>query len=102
MASNGLKWCQKNLNASDVYFADQTHSPEGDFAVLSDCDHAIFSIGTFGWWIGWMAHMKGGTVVYFSGAFLPHTPLGNKYRKENYMLPEWIPMQIKFVQNYQY
>jgi hypothetical protein len=36
-------------------------SPFQDMATLVECNHTIFTWGTFGWWSGWLA---GGTVVY--------------------------------------
>ena len=41
-----------------------------DMATLAACDHAVLSVGTFGWWSAFLgAHKRGGDVVFYYGEF---------------------------------
>lgn len=48
VASDDISWCKKHMpkNTSVVYI---NNKPEIDMAVLSECDHSIMTVGTFGW-----------------------------------------------------
>ena len=78
---------------SSVVVVEGGHAAELDMAILARCDHAIVSVGTFGWWIAWLT---GGEVVYFADEFIMEHPFvqGN-VRKEDYYPPEWRPMTGK-------
>ena len=36
---------------------------------MSVCDGVILSVGTFGWWAGYLSSQYGGDVVYFKNNF---------------------------------
>ena len=62
VASDDKRWCRQQRMFSNVTVLPPV-SAETDFALLSTkCDHIIMSVGTFGWWAGWLA---GGEVVYY-------------------------------------
>ncbi|XP_047492405.1 galactoside 2-alpha-L-fucosyltransferase Sec1-like isoform X5 [Penaeus chinensis] len=54
----------------DVYLSKATSAFE-DMALLSSCNHSIVTLGSFGFWTGYLA---GGEVVY------PDVPLYRNYR----------------------
>ena len=60
VASDDPEWATENLEAADVAFTEGS-SPSLDLAVLSRCNHSIFTSGEVGWWAGWLA---GGDVLY--------------------------------------
>ena len=64
-----------------------SESTDADFPLLISCDHVIMSVGSYGWWAGWLS---GGTVVYYSGWPKPGTVIGDQYKQQDYFLPNWI------------
>ncbi|KAL4237899.1 glycosyltransferase 11 [Mactra antiquata] len=86
--SNDIVWCKKYITdeRNKVVFSPFP-SPGHDLALMSQCDHVIISVGTFGWWGGWLA---GGTVVYYSGYPLPGSDIDKYFVKADYNPPEWI------------
>ncbi|XP_037796617.1 galactoside alpha-(1,2)-fucosyltransferase 2-like [Penaeus monodon] len=61
VASDDMAFVRMKLgNHSDVYFSAGA-SPFEDMALLSSCNHSIVTLGSFGFWTGYLA---GGEVVY--------------------------------------
>ena len=58
VASDDKIWCQKFLAKDDVIVTSIENSAELDFAVLKNCNHSIISVGTFGFWTGYL-HLNG-------------------------------------------
>ena len=82
--TDDMKWAKANITGENVYFTGDSgpKSREDDFAIAVACNHTIMSVGTFGWWMGFLT---GGDVVYFKdwalgewkgwlkhGQFFPH------------------------------
>jgi hypothetical protein len=68
------------------------YSVEKDFSLLSQSDHAIISIGTFGWWIGYLIQLnnKDAEIFYYSKEYnLEHPVNNNSVILEDYYLPTW-------------
>ncbi|KAM4652175.1 galactoside alpha-(1,2)-fucosyltransferase 2-like [Discoglossus pictus] len=91
VASNGIDWCKENIDNSsgDVYISGNGNesTPGHDFALLSHCNHTIMTIGTFGYWAGYLA---GGETIYLTNFTFPDSRLLNIFRYEASFLPEWI------------
>ncbi|XP_068099105.1 galactoside alpha-(1,2)-fucosyltransferase 2-like [Hyperolius riggenbachi] len=91
VTSNDMVWCKENINAvlGDVHFAGdgEESSPARDFALLVHCNHTIMTIGTFGYWAGYLA---GGETIYLTNFTLPDSPFLDIFRYEAAYLPEWI------------
>ena len=65
MSSDDLNWCQKHFSHyPNVYFTGKGNSPTLDLAILSSCNHSIFTVGTFGLW---SAILTGGEVILAEG-----------------------------------
>ncbi|XP_014667527.1 PREDICTED: uncharacterized protein LOC106809082 [Priapulus caudatus] len=73
----------------DVVFVG-TDDPLVDMCALSDCDHVIMTVGTFGWWAGFLS---GGDVIYFAQPTWPGSMYDNELIVEDYYRPEWIGME---------
>ena len=58
VASDDKMWCQKYLAKNDVIVTSIENSAELDFAILKNCNHSIISVGTFGFWTGYL-HLNG-------------------------------------------
>ncbi|XP_046538105.1 galactoside alpha-(1,2)-fucosyltransferase 2-like [Equus quagga] len=91
VTSNGMAWCQENIDAShgDVVFAGdgKEGSPAKDFALLTQCNHTVMTIGTFGIWA---AYLAGGETIYLANYTLPDSPFLKVFKPEAAFLPEWI------------
>ena len=87
MASDDLEWCRRIFgNTSHVLFVSGTM--DEDFSTLVACDHSITTVGTFSWWVGWLA---GGVVTYYADHAPPSTYIYTNLSPRDYYLPEWIP-----------
>ncbi|KAM9631960.1 galactoside alpha-(1,2)-fucosyltransferase 2-like [Trichechus inunguis] len=91
VTSNGMAWCQENINASrgDVVFAGNGNegSPAKDFALLTQCNHTIMTIGTFGIWA---AYLAGGDTIYLANYTLPNSPFLKVFKPAAAFLPGWV------------
>ncbi|XP_071098373.1 galactoside alpha-(1,2)-fucosyltransferase 2-like [Haliotis cracherodii] len=83
-------WVNRNIAAVDVVVL-QRELPEVDLCVLSMCNHTVMSVGSFGWWAGFLA---GGTTVYYKHPFRNNTSMSKWYAKYHteFAYPGWIPM----------
>ena len=90
VVSDDHLWCQQNIVGPDVRYSLFTEAIV-DFAIVTLCDHTIMSVGTFGWWAGWLA---GGTVVYLADYPIPGSLLEKRvmHGRENFYFPDWIPI----------
>ncbi|XP_045184145.2 galactoside 2-alpha-L-fucosyltransferase Sec1-like [Mercenaria mercenaria] len=82
--SDDKDWCRKNLK--DVYISPFSSAAD-DMALMTLCDHVTITVGTFGWWGGWLSN---GTTVYFDGFPTPHSGLASKMNRDDYYPPNWI------------
>ncbi|XP_058136515.1 galactoside alpha-(1,2)-fucosyltransferase 2 isoform X2 [Dasypus novemcinctus] len=91
VTSNGMAWCRENIDASrgDVVFAGDgiESSPAKDFALLTQCNHTVMTIGTFGIWA---AYLAGGNTVYLANYTLPDSAFLKVFKPEAAFLPEWV------------
>ncbi len=90
VVSDDMPWCQANLkNQSDVLMSSEQHSGEIDFAILCQCNHTIMTIGTFGWWAGWLS---GGTVIYYANFTIPGSDFSKGVNASDLFPHDWIPL----------
>uniref|UniRef100_X2B3C4 L-Fucosyltransferase n=1 Tax=Capitella teleta TaxID=283909 RepID=X2B3C4_CAPTE len=77
VSSDDIEWSERNINAvkRNIYFS-RNHSDVFDLALLTSCDHVIMTVGTFGWWAGFLA---GGQVVYYSDFPAPQSSLSRAF-----------------------
>ncbi|XP_013003395.1 galactoside alpha-(1,2)-fucosyltransferase 1 [Cavia porcellus] len=91
VTSNGMKWCRENMDTSkgDVVFAGngQENTPGKDFALLTQCNHTIMTIGTFGFWA---AYLAGGDTIYLANFTLPNSKFLRIFKPKAAFLPEWV------------
>jgi len=70
VASEDLVWCKESFSkfVNDgfrIYYLEGVSEDDGglDMAVLVNCDHLIFGVGSFGFWAG---YLNSGEVIYCS------------------------------------
>nr|XP_022338996.1 galactoside 2-alpha-L-fucosyltransferase 2-like isoform X2 [Crassostrea virginica]XP_022338997.1 galactoside 2-alpha-L-fucosyltransferase 2-like isoform X2 [Crassostrea virginica] len=89
VGSDDLKWCKENIKDDDVVFIPPGSAPEMDIAILTNCNHTIVTVGSYGWWTAWLVN---GKTIYYKGFPTPKSQLAALFNAEDYYLPEWIPM----------
>ena len=89
VASDDQDWCTKHLNRSNVYFS-KFESANQDFTLMSHCDHMIMSVGTFGWWAGWLTAYRGGTVLYYGHIFVNNSKIYKQCNRQDFIPPNWL------------
>jgi len=91
VATNDRSWAQEEFGAKDTQILSHSKSAVEDLAILAACNGVIMSIGTFGWWGGWLS---GGPVVYYANEFnMSHLINKGNVRKSDYYPSNWIPIK---------
>ena len=62
VCSLNLEWCEANLETERPMIFSKNHSMGVDFAILTQCNHTITKLGSFGAWAGYLA--GGSTIGY--------------------------------------
>jgi len=63
------------------------HGTEEDLAILSSCNHTIMTVGTYGWWAGYLA---GGITIYYRNFPSRGSELWQWFSREDHFPPDWI------------
>ena len=75
------------LSAKVVVVYSPGGSSEQDLALLSYCNHTIMTVGTFGWWAGYLA---GGITVYYKEFPAPGGNLERWFSRDDFFPSEWV------------
>ena len=86
VCSDDIVWSEAHIDGRNVAFV-KSRDDVIDLAVLSLCDHLIMTVGTYGWWGGWLA---GGMVVYYKDYPRPGSALYYTFNQQDHFPPEWI------------
>ena len=90
VCGNDPEWNEKFLfPLHENVIISKGNSREVDLAILISCDHVIMSVGTFGWWGG---YLSGGTVIYYSNFTRPGSNMDKDFTEEDFYPPDWIGM----------
>ncbi len=93
VCSDAIRWVTENLvlpkNSTSRVAFSEGHKDYEDLAILALCDHTIMSVGSFGWWAGWLA---GGTTFYYKNWPKENTTMAQKVDKKTYFPPEWVAL----------
>ncbi|XP_048764984.2 galactoside alpha-(1,2)-fucosyltransferase 2-like isoform X2 [Ostrea edulis] len=92
VCGNDIPWARQVLQEYDrVYFVEGNTASE-DMALLAGTHHTLMTVGTFGWWIGWLTN---GTTVYYKHNFREGTDFMRQFHgstKEHFP-PHWIGLE---------
>jgi len=103
VALDKLRQATPNLNIVAVVCTDDGHwvlnqpvfdnmiirygtDPVEDMAILAACQNFIMSIGTFGWWSGYLNPHINKNIVYYA------TPYTAQSKYSDHFPPDWIPV----------
>lgn len=87
MISNSMMWCQDHLDDSSNVYHVETGDPYIDFAILHKMDHLILSVGTFGWWAGYLSP---GTVIFYKGYPKANTTMSIEMKQTDFIPRHWV------------
>ncbi|CAF1046605.1 unnamed protein product [Adineta steineri] len=87
ITSDDKQYCRKSFGEkNNVLVTPDSFSAVDDLATLTLCNHTILTVGTFGWWGGFLSHNRVHDVLTDSKS--DHTPLDVDCRKNDYF-PPW-------------
>ncbi|XP_052092534.1 galactoside alpha-(1,2)-fucosyltransferase 2-like [Mytilus californianus] len=86
VASNDMPWAKKYM-PSDISVEFIQNSDVVDMATLASCNHTIITVGSFGWWSGWLAD---GEVTYFKWPAKSGSRFEKRINYTDYFYPGWI------------
>ncbi|XP_021356800.1 galactoside 2-alpha-L-fucosyltransferase 2-like isoform X1 [Mizuhopecten yessoensis] len=92
VCSDGMTWARvelSNVRNAKIEFV-LTDKAEVDFAVLVACNHTIMTVGTFGWWAGYLA---GGDVIYYKYPIKNNSGLAPEYDYTDFFPAYWIGLE---------
>lgn len=90
VASQDMNWSKGALKeySSQIVFSEG-HDAALDLAILSLCNDVIITVGTFGWWAG---YLSGGEVIYYKDWPRKGSTFDKFVNKDDYFPPHWIAM----------
>ncbi|XP_069128654.1 galactoside 2-alpha-L-fucosyltransferase SEC1-like [Argopecten irradians] len=82
----------KSMTEANITVVYHETSPEIDFGLLVACNHTIMTVGSFGWWAGYLA---GGDVIYYKYPIRENTKARKQFDNNfsDYFYPKWIAME---------
>ena len=89
VCSDGISWCREKLGRQKNVSFSESKSYGVDIAIMSLCNHTLTTVGTFGWWAGWLA---GGVTTYYPNFAPKSSSLYKGVKISDHFLPNWIPM----------
>ena len=84
--SDDPTWCKRHVRARNVVYST-VNSPAVDMAIASLCDHAIITVGSYGWWAAWFAD---GITITQKNVPRNGSALVKRLRRDDYYKPQWI------------
>lgn len=87
VCSDGMDYAKNITNYRNINVEYVHLSPIYDIALLSRTDHVITTVGTFGWWAGFLSR---GTVIYYRYPIEEGTPARLEYNYDDFFPPDWI------------
>ncbi|XP_071134921.1 galactoside alpha-(1,2)-fucosyltransferase 1-like [Mytilus edulis] len=85
--SDDIAWSKTNMPTHVPVEFISLGKREFDMATVVACDHTIMTIGTFGWWIG---YLTGGEVVYVKDAAKKGSRFERILNFEDHFYPQWV------------
>ena len=80
-------YCREKMAAFDQVVILEGNAAEVDLAVLSVMDTVIMTVGSFGWWGGYLSGSE--DVYYYSKWPKKRSELEKRVRHEDYFPPKW-------------
>ena len=85
VCTDDVEWVKHHVVFNGMHIRDGTDPPQDDMGILAACEHAIISIGTFGWWAAYLRNGAGETFYYA-------TPFAHKMDYYEHFPTYWTPI----------
>ncbi|XP_062587425.1 galactoside alpha-(1,2)-fucosyltransferase 2-like [Saccostrea cucullata] len=92
VCGNDIAWAREVMKSYGRVHFVEGNSPSQDMALLTRTHHTIMTVGTFGWWIGWLTN---GTTVYYKHTYREGTDFMAQFHgsTQEHFLPNWIGLE---------
>ena len=87
VCTDGMEYSKEIMKYRDVTVKFAHGTPIQDLATLASCDHVLTTVGTFGWWAGFLSN---GTVTYYKYPMREGTFERSEYIYEDFFPRDWI------------
>lgn len=89
VCGNDLPWAREVMQRYERTYFVEGNTPSQDMALLSRTQHTLMTVGTFGWWIGWLTN---GTTVYYKNTYREGTKFMMEFHgsTKDHFPPHWI------------
>ena len=79
----------KSFQKTNIVMSNMTSDFE-DFVLMQSCDHVIMTVGTFGWWAGWMTSYRGGDIMYYRHPFRVGSTMYQNFDRHSRFPGHWL------------
>lgn len=90
VCSDGMDYAKFIMDYKNMSVEYVHSSPIEDFALLTSCDHVITTVGSFGWWAGFLS---GGTVIYYKYPMKEGTFERTEYNYDDFFPRDWVGLE---------
>ena len=90
VCTDGMDYAKKIMAYRGVTVMFSYGTAIQDLATLSSCDHVLTTVGSFGWWAGFLSN---GTVTYYKYPMREGTFERREYNYDDFFLPEWVGLE---------
>ncbi len=88
VCSDDLEWSETRLGGQAAHMVfSEAEEAIVDMAILSQCNHTIMTVGTFGWWGAWLA---GGITIYYKDFPRMFSFLSEGFSSSDFFPENWI------------
>lgn len=90
VCSDDMEYAKQIMSYKNITVEYVHITPIQDLAVLSSCDHVITTVGTFGWWAGFLS---GGTVLYYKYPIREGSKVKKEYNFDDFFPDDWVGLE---------
>ena len=90
VCSDGMEYAKDIMTYRNVTARFAHNTPIQDLAILASCDHVLTTVGSYGWWGGFLSR---GIVTYYKNPMREGTFERREYNYDDFFLPDWIGLE---------
>ncbi|KAL4230180.1 Galactoside 2-alpha-L-fucosyltransferase 2-like [Mactra antiquata] len=90
VCSDDMEYAQVVMKYSKPPVEFVHNEPIHDLALLANCDHVITTVGSYGWWAGFLSQ---GIVLYYKYPMKEGTFERTEYNYDDFFPPNWIGLE---------
>ena len=90
VCSDGMEYSKQIMRYRNVTVLFVHNTAIQDLAILSSCDHVLATVGSYGWWAGFLSN---GMVTYYKYPMREGTFERREYNYKDFFHPDWIGLE---------